>query len=216
MIEFISFVPNCRSPVTIVGRIYSVQGSDHFSLLVSGLPWRYCVGPSSYWQELHGKQGRFASEYAQTMTCSSSLISGPIAKVGLLLDFWYQWLSTVAVIAVLKRRENRAWYMANQTDGAPTKFESLSLDTQGEDLRGILAILETLSYFANQTGGTRWLVLVWNILQVSPNKPYPSVLILFRSVFCHHFDALATTRFFLVLFRLDTPNHSTRQNVVPC
>ena len=43
--------------------------------------------------------------------------------------------------------------MANQTDGAPTKFESRSLDTQGEDLSGTLAILEKLSYFGNQTDG---------------------------------------------------------------
>ena len=36
---------------------------------------------------------------------------------------------------------------------APTKLESLSLDTQGEDLKRTLAILGMLSYFGNQTDG---------------------------------------------------------------
>ena len=131
---------------------------------------------------------------------------------GLQMMLVCRWLITPATVVWSTFKRMLVLQIARCTR---TKLESLSLDTQGEDLKRTLAVLEKLSYFGNQTDGKPWLALEWNILQVSHNRPYPSVLILFRSVSCHHSDALATTKFFPVLFRLDTPNHCTSQNVVP-
>ena len=51
------------------------------------------------------------------MTCSSSLNSGSIVKVGLKLEFWAQELSNDVFIACMKGQEDRQPDMANQTDG---------------------------------------------------------------------------------------------------
>ena len=51
------------------------------------------------------------------MTYSSSLNSGSIVKVRLLFEFGAQELSNDVFTSIVRRRENRLWYMANQTDG---------------------------------------------------------------------------------------------------
>ena len=51
------------------------------------------------------------------MTYSSSLNSGSIVKVELRFEFGAQELVNDVFVAIVRRRENRLWYMANQTDG---------------------------------------------------------------------------------------------------
>ena len=51
------------------------------------------------------------------MTYSSSLSSGSIVKVELRFEFGAQELSNDVFESIVRRRENRLWYMANQTDG---------------------------------------------------------------------------------------------------
>ena len=51
------------------------------------------------------------------MTHSSSLNSCSIVKVELRFEFGSQELSNDVFNAFVRRRKNRLWYMANQTDG---------------------------------------------------------------------------------------------------
>ena len=51
------------------------------------------------------------------MTYSSSLNSGSIGNVRLRFEFGGQELSNGVFESIVRRRENRLWYMANQTDG---------------------------------------------------------------------------------------------------
>ena len=54
------------------------------------------------------------------MTCCSSLNSGSILKVRLRFEFGGQELPNDVCNFIVRRRENRLWYMVNQTDGSST------------------------------------------------------------------------------------------------
>ena len=86
---------------------------SHFA---SVFPSRKSMGPSSYWPKTPDWRNRFAPEYVQTMTYCSSLNSSSIVTVGLLFGFWAQDHSNGVFKSIVRRREDRLWYMANQTD----------------------------------------------------------------------------------------------------
>ena len=87
------------------------------------------MGRSSYRQKVSGWRNRLAPEDSQTATCFSSLSSCSIEKVELRFEFGAQELSNDVFNGIVRRRENRLWYMANQTDGtAKPKITTIQTD----------------------------------------------------------------------------------------